>query len=228
MKNIDRQIKRIAQYEANARGILLAYEAAFDEVHDFQKFVEITAATIEAAMGIIRDIEHRYELMPEHMKENFARQQQEEWYNAAIHNPIYYSMDNTELETICDTIFSWLTDDERLLIARRGIVNRIVMHNLSNLATVTQPVGDGSMKSQKSYSEGLVSLFHGHTELIEQLICLSDDEIAGLITEWAKQKDNLGKPLIENPKNNLRSAFAQALKRDGIIKGSADRFRRIL
>lgn len=75
------------------------------------------------------------------------------------------------------------------------------------------------------YSEELKSLFHGRTDLIEQLAGLSDDEIANKIKKWAVQKDNFGKPLIENPKNQLRTAFADALKKDSLIKCSARTFR---
>ena len=53
----------------------------------------------------------------------------------------------------------------------------------------------------------------------------SDDEIARKIKGWAKEKDKLGKPLIENPENGLKSRFAKELKANGIIKQSEKTFR---
>lgn len=78
---------------------------------------------------------------------------------------------------------------------------------------------------QREYSSELLSLFKGHKELINDLVVKSDDEIAKQIKKWATQKDKFGKPLIENPGNNLKSAFAKHLKRDGIISTSVSVFR---
>ena len=80
-------------------------------------------------------------------------------------------------------------------------------------------------KVERSYSGGLLDLFHNNTYLIEELVCLSDDEIARKIKGWAKEKDKLGKPLIENPENGLKTRFAKELKANGIIKQSEKTFR---
>lgn len=81
---------------------------------------------------------------------------------------------------------------------------------------------------KREYSDDLVQLFKGHTELINGLIGKSDKEISSLIKRWSKEKDKFGKPLIENPDNNLKTSFATALKNAGMIKKSIDRFSRIL
>ena len=81
---------------------------------------------------------------------------------------------------------------------------------------------------KREYSDDLVQLFKGHTELINELIGKSDKEISSLIKRWSKEKDKFGKPLIENPDNNLKTSFATALKNAGMIKKSIDRFSRIL
>ncbi len=83
-------------------------------------------------------------------------------------------------------------------------------------------------ETQREYSAGLVELFHGHIELIDELVVLSDDEIARKIKGWAKQKDNLGKSLIENPENRLRTSFATKLKANGLITGKINTFKRKL
>ena len=82
--------------------------------------------------------------------------------------------------------------------------------------------------SQIKYSRELLDLFKNHTELIDELIGKSDDEIARQIKKWAKEKDNVGRALIENPKNNMRRTFARELKKNGLIKMSEDRFSRKL
>lgn len=80
-------------------------------------------------------------------------------------------------------------------------------------------------KGERSYLGGLLDLFHNNTDLIAELVGLSDDEIARKIKGWAKEKDKLGKPLIENPENGLKSRFAKELKANGIIKLSVKTFR---
>ena len=80
-------------------------------------------------------------------------------------------------------------------------------------------------KGERSYSGGLLDLFHNNTDLIAELVGLSDDEIARKIKGWAKEKDKLGKPLIENPENGLKLRFAEELKANGIIKLSIKTFR---
>ena len=85
---------------------------------------------------------------------------------------------------------------------------------------------DGDVTINKpSYSDDLIKLFNGNTYLIEQLIGKSDNDIAHLIKNWAKEKDKFGKPLIENPENGLKSSFAKELKANGIIKQSKKTFR---
>lgn len=78
------------------------------------------------------------------------------------------------------------------------------------------------------YSDKLLGLFNGNENLIQELAGKSDDEIAAMIKKWAKEKDKFGKPLIGNPGNNLKKAFAEALKEANIISMSSDRFRHLL
>lgn len=79
--------------------------------------------------------------------------------------------------------------------------------------------------NEPSYSDDLIKLFNGNTDLIEQLIGRPDNDIARLIKKWAKEKDRFEKPLIENPENGLKSRFAKELKANGIIKQSEKTFR---
>lgn len=75
--------------------------------------------------------------------------------------------------------------------------------------------------NEPSYSDDLIKLFNGNTNLIEQLIGKSDNDIAHLIKKWAKEKDKFGKPLIENPDNyGNKQKFANALLANGIVKNS--------
>ena len=79
--------------------------------------------------------------------------------------------------------------------------------------------------NEPSYSDGLIKLFNGNTNLIEQLSGKSDNDIARQIKNWAKEKDKFGKPLIENPENGLKSRFAKELKANGIIQQAERTFR---
>jgi hypothetical protein len=93
----------------------------------------------------------------------------------------------------------------------------------------SQPIEKNAQVNENiEYSDELLCLFKNNKTLISELVGKSDDEIASLLKQWAKQKDTNGKTLIENPENNLRSSFATELKNAGIIKMSIDRFRRLL
>ena len=78
---------------------------------------------------------------------------------------------------------------------------------------------------QKKYREDLLKLFHDNILLIEELVGKSDDEIASRIRQWAKEKDKVGRTLIENPRNRLKATFARELKNAGIINLSERTFR---
>lgn len=82
--------------------------------------------------------------------------------------------------------------------------------------------------SGNEYSEKLKELFHGHTNLIDELVGKSDREIAFLIKKWSKQKDDNGNPLIENPSNRLQKSFAEELRQNNLIKLSIESFRKKL
>lgn len=84
---------------------------------------------------------------------------------------------------------------------------------------------DEKPEEKTVYTPELLKLFKNRAELIDELIGKSDKEIAALIKKWAGEKDKLGKPLIENPYNNLKTAFAESLKENRIIKLSKRSFR---
>lgn len=72
---------------------------------------------------------------------------------------------------------------------------------------------------KKQYTNDLIKLFHGNIDLIDKLNGKSDVEIARLIKKWAKEKDGLGKPLIDNPDNyGYKTKFADALLRNRIVE----------
>lgn len=79
--------------------------------------------------------------------------------------------------------------------------------------------------TKAEYRKELIKLFHGNVHLLSELVGKSDNEIASLISKWAGMKDNRGKPLIENPKNNLKSKFAHELKHAGFMKCTENTFR---
>lgn len=112
-----------------------------------------------------------------------------------------------------------LAEDVRVALSERASVQA------QPTAAVWQAAND---EQQKEYSADLVKLFHGHAELIDELVGLSDDEIARKIKEWAAQKDKFGEDLIENPKKNQRSAYARALNANSIIHYTVAGFARKL
>lgn len=87
---------------------------------------------------------------------------------------------------------------------------------------------NGEQAVHQEYGEGLLALFHGNSYLLTELVGKSDTKIAEQIKRWAKTRDNLGRPLIENPENSLRSSFAKELKKQDLIKCSERTFRNYL
>lgn len=84
---------------------------------------------------------------------------------------------------------------------------------------------DASVLTNGEFSDKLLKLFHNNEYLIEQLRGLSDGSIADKIRKWKNEKDKFGKPLIENPDNQLKSEYARELKSNGLIKCSEKNFR---
>lgn len=78
------------------------------------------------------------------------------------------------------------------------------------------------------YPKELLNLFHGHVELLDKLVTMANREIASQIKKWANEKDKYGKPLIDNPKNNLRAEYARRLHEAGLISCKPDTFKRSL
>lgn len=112
--------------------------------------------------------------------------------------------------------------------------NNYVTNNYDN-RTVTNNYGIPTKEDPEkengggtsSYSKELVELFNGHTDSIDKLIGLSDDEIASKIKEWSKWKHIDGKPICKKVEQN-RQAYADALQANRIIGCKADTFRKKL
>lgn len=99
--------------------------------------------------------------------------------------------------------------------------------------------GNGSVKDARMLDEGheefgntkyndILKLLKNRTDLLKELLVSSDDGIVHKLKQWSKKTDNLGRPLIENPDNNLKKAYAEALNKAGLIKCSVNRFRQKL
>lgn len=121
---------------------------------------------------------------------------------------------NEKFENIFDTIKLWEQEVEPFMR---------IYGNTNEDEGETDVRGNG-----KTYTDNLIKLFHNNTDLIDKLIGKSDEEIAACIKKWCNERDKLGKPLINNPKNNLRKDFAEALKENGIISGAVTTFRKKL
>lgn len=123
---IDDCIKKLMWHYPDADVVLESYKEAFDTDKEFCDFMNIVRLTTESARNIINDIKVKTDLAPEHKRNDFIREQQEQWYHCVIENPTSYSMRDTSFETICEIIYSWVKDNEYLAKARRGIVCKLV------------------------------------------------------------------------------------------------------
>ena len=154
-----------------------------------------------------------------------------------------FSLDNKELfNVLCkleskNYAFTVLTHLEGVVHWTNTRISEVykMLCELSDFAGMTEQekvavkLGNNDKKQEttaesQQYDENLLKLFHNNTDLIDELKVLSDNEIAGRIKQWCKERDKFGKPRIENPDNGYRSAFSNALKEAGIIKCASRTF----
>lgn len=130
-----------------------------------------------------------------------------------------YNLQSTDEYVICDYAFDAINEIWRRI--ERDMLNEIPDEEVENEEQAEN-------ETYAKYSPELLKLFKNHTELINELVGKSDNEILKQIQVWAREKDKYGKMLIENPANNLRAEYARELKNAGIINLSAETFRRKL
>lgn len=133
-------------------------------------------------------------------------------------------LERTKKGSYSDIIGAYLNYSERYI---EFLENKYKEINREQEA-VSDNIDNQNNSTIKKYPEKLLKLFRGKKNLIDSLIGLSDEEIASSINNWAKEKDKFGKPLIENPQNRLRKAYATSLKEEGLIKMSIENFRKKL
>lgn len=141
-----------------------------------------------------------------------------------------FSLDNKELfNVLCkleskNYAFTVLTHLEGVVHWTNTRISEVykMLCELSDFAGMTE---QEKVTESQQYDNDLLTLFHNNTDLIDELKVLSDKEIARKIKQWCKERDKFGKPLIENPDNNKKKAFAEALENAGIIKCAARTFR---
>lgn len=204
------------QYDNQADTILQSYKDCFDSNSEYEKYCGLVCNTILAAISGINDEETKISLSPDFYHKELREKTILDWYKTTLSNPISYSMNDTSFQTICNIIWEWYDDTEKLRNARRGIIAKIVYEHFKQEKTHTK------------YSKELLDLFNGHEDEINKLIGKSNDEVAAAIKKLNGEKDKFGKPQIQNYKNNLKLTFAKELKAAGIITLSEDRFSRKL
>lgn len=202
------------KYDNRANTILQSYKDCFDSNSEYEKFCDLVCNTVLAAISGINNEETKISLSPDFYRKELREKTILDLYKTVLSNPISYSMNDTSFQSICNIIWQWYDDTEKLKNARRGIIAKIVYEHFKQEKTHTK------------YSKELLDLFKGHEELINKLIGKSDDEKAQLIREWNKGKD--GKPLIKNFKDRLRKEYATQLKKAGLISESIENFRKKL
>lgn len=204
------------QYDNQADTILQSYKDCFDSNSEYEKYCGLVCNTILAAISGINDEETKISLSPDFYHKELREKTILDWYKTTLSNPISYSMNDTSFQTICNIIWEWYDDTEKLKNARRGIIAKIVYEHFKQEKTHTK------------YSKELLNLFNGHEDEINKLIGKSNDEVAAAIKKLNGEKDKFGKPQIQNYKDNLKSEFARELKKAGIITLSENRFIRKL
>lgn len=130
----------------------------------------------------------------------------------------------TAIRTVSNNQFANYKNRIENLITKIDDDSLTVGKDVSSIELENAP-STNELPIKKEYREELIKLFHGHTHLLNDLIGKSDNEIVSLIRKWAKMKDERNKPFIENPKNNLKSKFAQELKYAGLINCAENTFR---
>ena len=98
-----------------------------------------------------------------------------------------------------------------------------------DVASDNKPLQHEKLQGGRKYNDNLVKLFRGHTELINKLIGLTDNEIFMEIEKWSKTDDenDTKRKLIDNPHDYGNAIkFATYLKDENMISSQIDTFRK--
>lgn len=114
------------QYDNQADTILQSYKDCFDSNSEYEKYCGLVCNTILAAISGINDEETKISLSPDFYHKELREKTILDWYKTTLSNPISYSMNDTSFQTICNIIWEWYDDTEKLKNARRGIIAKIV------------------------------------------------------------------------------------------------------
>lgn len=224
-KDEDSRLSERIRLQTEINGILVREVNSFDRDIDTLKSILINTPYQDRAF-IIEEILRDALLSIENARSKYEkiRHEGDEAKNAYIRQ--FITLADATIRVIVDII-------ERMNISLSDVF--VSEFKKANDGYYDLPRGDEGESTRKEegvsngneevkYTEGLLKLFHNHTELLEQLRGRSDSEIARMIKRWTGEKDKFGNLLIENPNNRLKSCFSRELKKSGIIKTSVERF----
>lgn len=114
------------QYDNQADTILQSYKDCFDNNSEYEKYCGLVCNTVLAAISGINDEETKISLSPDFYHKELREKTILDWYKTTLSNPISYSMNDTSFQTICNILWNWYDNAERLKQAKYGIIAKIV------------------------------------------------------------------------------------------------------
>lgn len=127
MKQVEKYIQELEEYDSNAAEVLKQYSASFDSEQSYESFVSLVHKCFHEAKEIGEFIEQTGSLMLDTDKTTFYKEQYDKFLDDAKEDSTLLHLRTASVNDIANELFSWSDLPEVLRIAQRGAVTRIVL-----------------------------------------------------------------------------------------------------
>lgn len=127
MKQVEKYIQELEEYDSNAAEVLKQYSASFDSGKSYENFVSLVHKCFHEAKEIGEDIERICCLMLDTDKATFLKEQYDKYLDDAKEDSMLLSLRTASVKDIANELFSWSDLPGVLRIAQQGAVTRIVL-----------------------------------------------------------------------------------------------------
>lgn len=127
MKQVEKYIQELEEYDSNAAEVLKQYSASFDSEQSYERFVSLVHKCFREAKEIGEFIEQISYLMIDTDKASFYKDQYDKYLDDAKEDLMLLRLRTASVNDIANELYSWSDLPEVLRIAQRGAVTRIVL-----------------------------------------------------------------------------------------------------
>lgn len=127
MKQVEKYMQELGEYDSNAAEVMKQYSASFDSEQSYERFVSMVHKCFHEAKEIGDFIEHTSNLMIDTDKASFYKEQYDKYLNDAKEDSTLLRLQSASVNDIANELYNWSDMPEVLRIAQRGAVTRIVL-----------------------------------------------------------------------------------------------------